>query len=185
MKALYLHTRHTEVITTRQIREKIHELLLVLLFLPSFTCLAFLIQSVRCLTKSKKKSPSGTLMTWRTKHISCVVCIVCYCCSFYWRKLNTLSGVQIIRTSPCRWSSQTDWSLRTIWAEDVQRCCGRSLWPWCSTPLQTPANTNKNNLNSCLYMTHCKKSMKLWGKYEVFMVIMFTIGGLQKGHGQY
>lgn len=36
-------------------------------FLPSFTCLAFLIQSVRCLTKSKKKSPSGTLMTWRTR----------------------------------------------------------------------------------------------------------------------
>lgn len=31
---------------------------------PSFTALAFLIQSVRCRTKSKKKSPSGTLITW-------------------------------------------------------------------------------------------------------------------------
>lgn len=37
--------------------------------LPSFAGLAFFIQSVRCLTKSKKKSPSGTLMTWGTQHI--------------------------------------------------------------------------------------------------------------------
>ena len=36
-----------------------------LVFLPSLTCLAFLIQSVRWRTKSKKKSPSGTLMTWK------------------------------------------------------------------------------------------------------------------------
>ena len=36
---------------------------MLLCFLPSLVGRAFLIQSVRCLTKSKKKSPSGTLIT--------------------------------------------------------------------------------------------------------------------------
>lgn len=53
---------------------------------------------------------------------------------------NKNNGSRDVR-SPSLWSSRTDWNLQMIWAGDARRCCGRSLWLWCSTPLQTPGRT--------------------------------------------
>ena len=59
------------------------------IYLPSLVGLAFLIQSVRCLTKSKKKSPSGTEITLSailTKRLKPSADLRFKRCAIFWQK---------------------------------------------------------------------------------------------------